>query len=61
MKKIRTWWFENWVDKDMPAETRASDAVVKHVADQALVKYEKTFRDLARYDRGEKILTSVSH
>lgn len=38
----------------------ADKSVVKNVAREALRKYEKTFVDLARYDRGEKPSVSVS-
>lgn len=57
-KRIRDWFRK--VENPAPAETRASDAVVKRVTGQALDTYAKTFRDLARYDRGEKVLNSVS-
>ena len=33
---------------------------VRRSADVALTTYAKTFRDLAKYDRGEPILNSVS-
>jgi hypothetical protein len=35
-------------------------SAVKQVAREAIKKYEKTFVDLARYDRGEKPSVSVS-
>jgi len=31
----------------------------KSVAGRALSKYQKTFKDLAKYDRGEKVLDEV--
>lgn len=54
MKNLRK-WFEKTAAKAPTAKRRVSDAVVKKVAADALKKYEKTFVDLARYDRGEAI------
>ncbi len=31
---------------------------VEQVAERAFEQYKKTYKDLARYDRGEKILTN---
>jgi len=39
----------------------ASEAEVVRAADRALRSYAKTFKDLARYDRGELQKDSVSH
>lgn len=33
----------------------AKKVAVKRAASGALVRYEKTFKDLAKYDRGERI------
>ncbi|HZS53845.1 MAG TPA: hypothetical protein VFA65_05545 [Bryobacteraceae bacterium] len=41
-------------------ETRANRPAVKEAAREALRKYEKTFVDLARYDRGEQSFRPVS-
>lgn len=42
-------------------EKKAShEQVVKDATHYALSKYNKTFIDLAKYDRGEKIYDSVS-
>lgn len=51
----------NWgAPKKQAVRTRIKEPAVKDAAYQALHKYEKTFIDLARYDRGEQ-LVSVSH
>lgn len=31
---------------------------IKHEAQRAFEQYQKTYKDLARYDRGEKIFTN---
>ncbi len=33
---------------------------IKSVSKSALKRYEKTFKDLARYDRGEQVKDTVS-
>jgi hypothetical protein len=44
--------------QDRKIRAQAKEPVVKEAARQALRKYEKTFIDLARYDRGETIRIS---
>lgn len=34
-------------------------SLVRDTAQNALNKYQKTFKDLARYDRGEKVLDAL--
>ena len=45
--------------KRRPA-TKAPTATVRRIADNALRHYAQTFKDLARYDRGEPIPHSLS-
>lgn len=39
-------------------KTPSTKVLVERESDRIFSKYEKTFKDLARYDRGEKILTN---
>jgi hypothetical protein len=51
MKFLPSWLRAKPAETGRTADTR--DATVSRVANRALDKYEKTFKDLARYDRGE--------
>lgn len=57
-------WLSIFSDKNKsvkPTKTRQPQASeVKRVADRALKQYDKTFKDLARYDKGEEFLNAVS-
>jgi hypothetical protein len=50
-----------------PVSSKPSKSTGKHqitaseAADQVLHLYRETFRDLARYDRGENPLDTISH
>lgn len=44
----------------MTSTAKPQKTAVWKVADTALKRYDKTFKDLARYDRGENILDAVS-
>lgn len=49
-------FFQNLFRRKANKEVKNSSSVsVSRAADNALKKYEKTFTDLARYDRGELV------
>ena len=51
-----------WKKMGSDATDRGSDksAAIIRSADSALAQYSKTFKDLARYDRGERVFNQVS-
>lgn len=54
-----------WFKQSSSERDNSADFVHKNSVERAAVsvmsKYDKTFIDLARYDRGEKIFDKVSH
>ncbi len=58
-------FLKSFLGKRVPAQpisTISHENSVKQAAIFIFDKYEKTFKDLARYDRGEKIkVDSISH
>jgi hypothetical protein len=48
-------WFTFFGVRRTPRTNKAQPHAVKQAAREALKRYEKTFIDLARYDRGERI------
>ena len=47
-------------DKKGTSKSVAKKAAVKRAASGALIRYDKTFKDLARYDRGEQLSIRIS-
>lgn len=45
---------------DSEVNSKKHKATVESAANYALSKYDKTFVDLAKYDKGEKIFDAVS-
>ena len=42
--------------QQQPRHSKVELTIVRRTADTALRQYEKTFNDLARYDRGEPVV-----
>ncbi len=66
MNRIKSWFDKSArrdekggkVQKSITAKPHVKE--VRKIADRALKTYDKTFKDLARYDRGEITLRPVS-
>lgn len=50
-------WF-NFIKNNKKVDKSTSVISVEKESNMIFKKYEKTFRDLARHDRGEKILSN---
>jgi len=57
---MKFYFLGNNSDKKATSKSVAKKAAVKRAASGALIRYDKTFKDLARYDRGERLSIRIS-